>query len=289
MENFDQVVETNAVNATDLASRFFAMEDDRDDVVALPIGINYDGKLIRLVTIKEPDGFTEEKQTDPNYRKFFSTIISATLADCIVEIAGVDLPEHPKKAFEYKYNLVQQLAESDRQYLLLRIYRLQHGNVYKSKAQCKHCGHVNEIERDLQKDLKIVFVPDELNQQQSDRLIVRNVQLDVPLPIDGQKFDTIDIRLPSGETALAIEKASKTNLSLATTRMLLSLLGVNGDKFIISEDKLKRLSTRVRQATIEAVAKHRVGFINEIEHVCENDECGETFTAPYQVTEFLGK
>jgi hypothetical protein len=261
------------------------MEQGREDLVYLPIGVKYEGQVIRLVQIKEPDGFTEELQSSDSFRKHLSTVVNATLADCIVNIHDFDLPQNRDKALDKKVEIVKQLSEPDRQYLMSRIYQLEHGNTLKASLVCTHCGQSSEVEINLNEDFSINYLnEDTVDKANDDRMIIKNVELTHPITFNGNKYDVINVRMPNGATSLSLEKSD--NMGAVVTKMILQMVACNLDKFTPNETDIKRWSKKVRHGLINDVGERRVGFINSVSYSCE--KCGKNSKSPVQVTNFLG-
>lgn len=256
-----------------------------ENVVYLPIGVKYQGSLIRKIEIKEPDGFTEEKQTDPKYRKLFNTIITATVADCIVSAEGLKLPTKPKEAFETKFDLVSNMLETDRQYLLTQIYRNTYGDIFELRCTCPECQTRQTRDINLSTDLRIVGL-DENRDESLDLSVVSGVNLTTPIVVKGESFSEISIRMPHVSTITALERKGD-NLGDVKTTLLLQTLAVNHPRFTISETDVKRWTTRIRDSVMKDISEHRIGYINEVNHICES--CGETFKAQIPLNEMLGK
>jgi hypothetical protein len=296
MENVNQTTELSTVMpvvedvagqgglANDYVHNHFEMS--RDDIVYLPIGLKHEGTVVRTVTLKEPDGYTEELQTSQNYRKHLATIVNATLIDCIVAIEGLEIPSNPKKANEFKESFVQNLSEPDRQYLMLRLYRLEHGDKFEMNTQCTKCGAKHNANIDLRNDLNIDYIIEEqIDPSFDDRMIIRDVQLEHPITVGGQQYNVINVRIPNGLTSHSLEKMD--NIGQMTTKLLFGMLLVNQDKFIPTENEVKRWSKKVRNGIVEAIADRRKGFVNEFVQSCES--CDSKFETRINVAEFLGK
>lgn len=258
---------------------------EAENVVYLPIGVMYDGVLVRRLEIKEPDGFTEEKQTDPKHRKLFNTIITATVADCIVSAEGVKIPSNAKDAFDTKFSLVTNMIESDRQYVLTQIYKYTYGEIFELKCACTECQTKQSKEINLSTDLTLVDL-EAMGETSVDRSIVRGVKLTLPITVKGAEYDEIDIRMPNVSTITALERKGD-NLSDVKTTLLLQTLAINHPRFTISETDVKRWTTRLRDSVVKDISTHRIGFVNDVDHVCES--CGETFKAQIPLNEMLGK
>lgn len=283
MENeVEEKQETNTPNMyLDYDEVKNAIEVD-PDIVYLPIGLKYDKEIIRKIKIKEPDGYTEELTSSDPHRKTLSGIVDATLADCIIDF-GIKLPTRPEKALETKLEIVRNLSEQDRQYVAMRIHKLEHGNLLETKLRCK-CGQETDQEVDLENDFKVLVLNEEyLQATQTDRFILKDVELKHPIPMGGEKYDTIDIRIPNGMTAKSLERSD--NIGEITTRMIIQMIACNYDKFNPSETAIKKWKTSVRRGLLEDVTKARQGFINEVQFTCEH--CGTKTSSPVQLMDFL--
>tara|TARA_Y100000592_G_scaffold44099_2_gene69909 strand:+ start:4671 stop:5492 length:822 start_codon:yes stop_codon:yes gene_type:complete len=248
---------------------------DHTDKVILPIGLEIDGVRYKEVVIDEMTGIDEENLTSRKIRNNGAKAISVLLRRCIQEIPGLlDRKKSPMDLIPERY--VHDMYVADRDFLTLSIRALSDKSEFLSTLECPNCSHVEE--RMIDFNAMDVYEWDE-----------SEVELSIELPRGFLNPETNEYcnkvvwRFPKGKAQEGI--ASVPEGQMATYMIASGIKSVEGLRFIPSDEDVRRLGVRDRNAFAQMITDNAVGVDTKIEVCCES--CGHEFNTEVNVMGFF--
>jgi hypothetical protein len=248
---------------------------DLDDVVSLPVGAEIGGTRFRRVTIDELTGVDEElasnkKKTGGNPAKALTLV----LARAIQSIEGsIEEKRNPDSMIDRQ--IVRNMYQADRDYLIARIHLLAGKDEVPLQAQCPKCGAQHE-EMVLLSERPVKVWPDD-----------KEPQLEFDLPkgyVDRRDKERKVhkkgiIRFPRGIQQEAVSQLARNNQAQAMTAMLASCITKLGDLDAVDQDVVRRLRSSDRRYLFRLIRDEMPGM-KMWEMVscseCDNDELEAT-------------
>lgn len=219
--------------------------------VELPGGlITVGGSLIKYAEIRELNGADEEAiAKSGSTARALNTILQRGL----VSLGG--MPVNPSN--------FDDLLMGDRDMLLLAIRKITFGNTVNLRMSCRSCYIQNDIEVDLEKDVKIVYLNDPLD---------RRFTVDL-------KSGTAEVSLPNGVThKKLIDNADKTASEITTIIIASCLTEVNGE-FSYGTSTALSLGILDREKIVTEIYSRTPGpRLGEVSKACE--ACGASIAIP---------
>ena len=202
--------------------------------------------------IRELNGEDEEYLASIENKKglMYSEYMSALLSRALLRVGGIQVNNSTK--------IVDKLILGDRDYLYLQIVRATYGDTRMIKIACPHCGIINDVELELDKDFPITYPDFDLR--------------------DGIKVETskgnIILRLPNGEDTVAAQKDAKTDAELNTMMLARCSVWPEGQAPENPVQWARSLNLADRKKLINALLAVEVGpKMGEVDTQCAS--CGE--------------
>lgn len=219
--------------------------------VELPGGfVTAGGSLVKYAEIRELNGADEEAiAKSGSTARALSTILQRGL---------VSLGSMPVNSSDF-----DNLLMGDRDMLLLAIRKITFGNTVSLRMSCRSCYVSNDIEIDLEKDVKIVHLNDPLDRRFTVKL----------------KSGTAEVSLPNGVTHKKLmDSADKTSSEIATVIIASCLSDVNGVPSYGVSTALG-LSILDREKIVTEIYSRTPGpRLGEVSKACE--ACGVSIAIP---------
>lgn len=248
---------------------------DHTDNVTLPIGLEIDGVRYKEVVIDEMTGIDEENLTSKKIRNNGAKAISILLRRCIQEIPGLlDRKKNPMDLIPERF--VHEMFVADRDFLTLSIRTLSDKSQFLSELECPQCSHVESRMIDFN-DMD-VYEWDE-----------SEVELDIELPRgflnpeNKEYCNKVVWKFPKGKAQEGM--ASVPEGQMATYMIASGIKSVEGLRFTPSDEDVRRLGVRDRNAFALAITDNSVGIDTGIEVICEG--CGHEFGTEVNIMGFF--
>jgi hypothetical protein len=187
----------------------------REFAFELPIGyLDPDGRPHRNAVLRKMTGRDEAIMADKHNRNNAARMITELLANCLLRIGDLERPGRP---------VVQQLYSGDRYFLLMKLREITFGPDMQASYSCPTCREANGLIEDLS-DLEVVKLPDGVA---PDDVVVELA--DGYADRDGQSYDTLVFRYPTGVDEEKIAGTVRENASFGKNALMARCLKSCGD------------------------------------------------------------
>lgn len=222
-------------------------------VVELPAGWVTGTTLVNKATVRELNGYDEERLSRIDLNKNFAVFMTELVAMGVTDLGG----QPPTK------DVVRDLLVGDRDALMLGIRTATYGNEVEFKLHCDTCGNDSAVGIELDNDIESVQMEDPL---------VR--EFDIPLRHGHAKVALLNGR---AQEAFAGDLFKKTQAEINTIVLAHSVMSINDEPVLGREDDVKRLSAADRATLADFMAEHQPGpkLTEPIQVHCAT--CGEEY------------
>lgn len=235
------------------SSQVPVIDPSPETTVELPGGLIFDGRLIQTATVRELNGWDEEKISRLDINKNMAVFVTELLMLGVEELAGGEPPK----------DMIRGLLMGDRDELLLGIRKASYGSEIEYKLTCSECEQESDIIVDIDEDIPRQKMVDPLTRV-----------FDVPL----RKGGVAHVQLLTGvaQEAFSENIGRKTQAEINTIMLAKSVLEINGVPTFGQEDEVRRLSAGDRAAVAKFLDEHRPGpQFNAIDVPCAT--CGTKY------------
>ena len=248
------------------------------ETITLPVGYvaNGNGELHHEVTLRKMTGNEEALLSDAKLRNNGGKLISALLANCVVEMDGIDRVTPAS---------IKRMYSADRNYLLLELRRLTFGDEMEAHYRCTRCHGVTAVVEDLSElEIRRLDDPD------ADDLEFTVELKDGYRDPDGNWHQSFIFSLPKGEDEEASASRKDTNPSRQRDALLARCLKQAGE---MESRRIQALGVRIMadlsmsdrrliQRTLDEQAPGP-DLIRNV--VC--DHCGDEFRTTLDMSQFF--
>nr|DAI99399.1 MAG TPA: baseplate protein [Caudoviricetes sp.] len=224
---------------------------------------------------REMDGYDEEALAKPKIRKNGSVLMRTLLSRCIVRIGTINKDSVKPKAWD---EIIQSLCAYDQDYAFMQIRILSLGDEVKVTHRCPNpeCKAKINTVFSIEDDFSIVPCME-----------VDNIEFELLkgyIDKEGTKHTKGVMRYPNGLDREVLGITASNNYALAATLLLTRL--VKMDDVVVTDDVIRKLSTKDREYLINLLNEYKFGYdMDNLDVECP--ECGETFTASLNNADFL--
>lgn len=230
------------------------------------------GEIQKTFTIREMTGREEEAINKADIKSNGSKVIQTLLERCVVSIGSITKKEVGIKGWE---DIISSLYVGDQDYMLLKLRELSVGEDIEVSHSCPKCGA----------SLKSTINVNEI------RIEEFKGQEDIPFVLPRGYRDRKGVvhregtcRMPKGTDRIILNPLANKNLGTATTVMLTRICKFD-DKYPITEDVMRDLSTRDREYLAKLQEENSFGVDSKVNISCS--ECGEDVTLSLSATNFI--
>jgi len=248
----------------------------REFEIELPIGyLDADGSLHRTAALRKMTGRDEAIMADKNNRNNAARMVTELLANCLVRLGDIEKPGRP---------IVQQLYSGDRYFLLMKLREITFGPDMQASYSCPTCREANGLIEDLAA-LDVIRLAD--GELLEDIVVVLDDGYD---DRNGQHYDTLVFRYPTGADEEKIASAVRENASAGKNALMARCLKSCGD---MPKNRMEGLGTAIfndltlgdRARIDRALNEQGPGIRLSRELDCVN--CGRHFNATLDLSNFL--
>lgn len=204
----------------------------------LPCGLlGPDGKLVKDVTVRELNGYDEEKlaRLDAN-----TNVANYVTELCLAAVTSLG-PEPPTR------DQIRSLLIGDRDYLVMAIRRTTYGNMVEFELSCDACETKSAIEIDLTEDVKVIEMSDPYT---------RSFEMEI------SHSGRVKIELLNGFAQEAFSentKKVKTQAEINTLMLAKSVSEINGKPTFGTEDPVRNLPSGDRAKILDFISEIQPG------------------------------
>lgn len=230
------------------------LEASGETVVELPAGwLTPDGQLVNKATVRELNGYDEEKLSRLDLNKNFAIFMTELVTMGTIDLGG----QRPDKS------VIRDLLVGDRDAIMLGIRTATYGNEVEFKMHCDTCGNDSVVGIELDSDVETVIM---------DEPTVR--EFDIPLRCGHARVALLNGRT---QEIFAEQLFKKTQAEINTIVLAHSVLSINDNPVLGREDDVKRLSAADRATLSDFLADHQPGpkLTEPIQVHCAT--CGEEY------------